>query len=197
MKTNKLTAEQQALVLSHRNVSGEVVKRYWRFARSKSDLSDLTGCSDLALCVAAKEWNPDHGSKFSSYAFKCCLRAVQNYIRDRGLIRTPAQCWLKAGHSHTETADRARRVGMTEDAGHLAERKGYAETIDQIIDRLDVQHAITTLPGNERTVIELRMLGWKDSKIGKFLGVTGNRAWQIRMSAERRLRERFGVKAAI
>src|SRR5262245_1803909 len=60
-----------------------------RFSRA-ADREDLEQVARLALVQAARNYDPDRGCQFSTFAVRTMLGAIQHYVRDRApTVRVP------------------------------------------------------------------------------------------------------------
>ena len=56
------------------------------------DLDDLEQVACLELCLAVDRWQPDRGSRFSTYAYRCVAGACAREVADRSqLVRIPRE----------------------------------------------------------------------------------------------------------
>ena len=190
----QLTPEQRALVESHAIVVDSAVKSVMRLARSPSDVPDLFGHANLTLCEAARDFDPNRGVQFRTYAQKCCLRALRDFVMDLGIIHTKS--WLrnkkKAENPLQAYARRARSVCGLMPTHDVAGNSASLEKTSQVDVRLDVRSALDALRmDRSRWVIERYMAGWTDRKIADYLGLDRTAAWHIRKDATEDLRQWF------
>lgn len=92
-----LTKEQQKLVVEHQWISGyeahKARSRTWGHTGALTR-EDLTQVANFALCVAAIQYNPDRGVKFSTYACNKARGYLQHALRDKSrMVRTPR--WIE------------------------------------------------------------------------------------------------------
>ena len=73
---DKLTAEQQALVENNMRLVHHAIKRYLPFLVKSKDYEDWAQIGMIGLCQAAKGYNPEAGTAFSTLA---CI-SVRNEI---------------------------------------------------------------------------------------------------------------------
>ena len=81
-----------ALVTSHLRLAAKVARRYRGYGLP---LADLVVEANLGLVIAASRFEPDHGSRFSTYAWWWIKAAIHDYIlrswslgQDRHDVRT-------------------------------------------------------------------------------------------------------------
>jgi len=66
-----------ALVTSHLRLAAKVARRYQGYGLP---LADLVAEANLGLVIAASRFEPDHGSRFSTYASWWIKAAIHDYI---------------------------------------------------------------------------------------------------------------------
>jgi RNA polymerase sigma-32 factor len=66
-----------ALVTSHFRLAAKVARRYQGYGLP---LADLVAEANLGLVIAASRFEPDHGSRFSTYALWWIKAAIHDYI---------------------------------------------------------------------------------------------------------------------
>ena len=76
---NNMTEQQKELVEKYYDFIHWIMhKRFNNIPLNSAEYEDISQIGYLALCKAAKNWDPDKGS-FSAYAFKCCLGTMIMY----------------------------------------------------------------------------------------------------------------------
>jgi RNA polymerase sigma factor (sigma-70 family) len=87
-----LTPEQRRLVLDNLSLTELVLYKLSKvfFIRKEVETEDLLQQGRLGLCVAAKNWDPNRLTKFSSFAWKYIHGYILHYLRDNS--RTVRLC---------------------------------------------------------------------------------------------------------
>jgi DNA-directed RNA polymerase specialized sigma subunit len=130
-----LTKEQKKLVEEHLWVAGYAAYRVNSAKWGNTGalvMEDLVQVARFALCVAAVQFNPDRGVKFSTYACNKAQGYLQHALRDKSrMVRTPrwvegirnkVKDMLKEGKTYAEIAE---ELGIKEDKVaicHMAEQ---------------------------------------------------------------------------
>ena len=79
----QIDAQAQSRVVANLGLARLVVRRFLaRFGRV-AEADDLMQEACLGLIRAARQYNPDRGVRFSTYAFRCCWRACVDAVRSR------------------------------------------------------------------------------------------------------------------
>lgn len=189
------TAERHGLVLDHQWIVGTYAPRYLRPGLS---LEDLEQAAQVALCIAARYFDPSRGYKFDTYAVwrvrsKCLdeqragLIAVGKgrYSSDPDIQERVARCghiWslatIPGGDGTGWSYDPPE---MSRDAG---ERREQLAMLSEAVDRL---------PPRLVRLMRLRSYeGQSLARIGCLMGVTKERLRQLEQTAHRLIRDDIG-----
>jgi RNA polymerase sigma-32 factor len=114
-----------ALVKSHLRLAARMARGYQGYGLP---LADLIAEANLGLVIAATRFEPDHGSRFSSYALWWIKAAIHDYIlRSWSLV--------KIG---TTSAQRRLFFGLRREMRKFAAATLTPDTIDAVAERLKV-----------------------------------------------------------
>lgn len=154
-----------------------------QFQASRMEYPDLVQEAHMGLIDAAEKFDPDRGTKFSTYARWHIMKRVMDAIHNRNeIVRTP-----RRRPSHIcSSLDEAHVMELPDDRPHVSEQMDEAEMVAA------VRACIKDLPSREGIVVRLRhgvnTSAMTLSKIGDILGVTAERVRQIQKSGEEKLR---------
>jgi RNA polymerase sigma-B factor len=91
-------------------------------------IEDLSQVPRIALLQAVRNYDPDRGAQFTSYAVPAILGALKRHLRDRGwLVRPP--CRLQAAYLSVSTALEDLGGGRDPTVTELAEHSRLAEHV--------------------------------------------------------------------
>ena len=152
-----------------------------RFQASRMEYEDLVQEAHMGLIDAAEKFDPERGTKFSTYARWHIVKRVMDAIHNRNEIgRTP-----RRRPSHV--------CGSLEDVAEMpdeSQEESEALVEEAMVDA--VRACIKGLPSREAIVVRLRRgvntEGMTLAKVGDILGVTAERVRQIQKSGEEKLR---------
>jgi RNA polymerase sigma factor (sigma-70 family) len=154
-----------------------------QFQASRMEYADLVQEAHMGLIDAAEKFDPDRGTKFSTYARWHIVKRVMDAIHNRNeIVRTP-----RRRPSHIcSSLDETRVMEMPDETPHISEQMDEAAMVEA------VRACIKELPSREGIVVRLRRGVNTDAltlaKIGDILGVTAERVRQIQKSGEEKLR---------
>lgn len=142
--TDRLTPAQQRLVEDHwgwaRAISHHWARGTWDDAERESEVA-------LALCVAARSFDPERGVKFATWA----ARKIENYLTDRGKILQAAR----------------RRTIQRANVGLIHDRPGDDTEEQEALD--DMTHGLAP---RDRMIVVLWARGWQQFEIATHVGLT-------------------------
>ncbi len=188
-----LTPEQQDLVVAAIPLARWVACRAgWNYGREVR--RDLAQTANLALCRAARRFDPALGVSFGSYAAPACKRAVRDEMNERlGVVALPRWLFRKEGRGHVLQAlvGRARQIGPI----GLGNEPNAAQYIAD--DHLDAEALLAWLPADDRAILAAWLGGETLRHIAARLG---RRRWSVGQAVHRilgELRERAQRKAPV
>lgn len=110
---DKLTEEQKALVLDNLNLVRYIINK--KIYRGSDEFEDLFQEGCLYLCMAARDFNPDLGFKFGTYAGSTVYGGLRRYKRDKSSERRG----IHLGRVYNDIRCKAEKVihdlGLNED----------------------------------------------------------------------------------
>ena len=178
-KARKLASEHLGLVsaLAHKH-------RNWH-SHDRPGIDDLIAEGNLALCLAASNWDPKRGNPFVLHATVLINRAFANLDRAWShpvsipkravpLLRSMREAQNKGASTPREVAA-ATGINVTkvqalwshlftgfselEEASHLHAEQSIEEGVEIREEEEFVRNAVSALPGRQRQVVEARF-GW-------------------------------------
>lgn len=124
----------------------KTAKFYFDRSGGKHDYEDLYQAARLGILEAARQFKPELGYKFITYAYRCAQTSVQKYVRDnRGLIHVP------------QTANESNYVTVVDSATAetLLEFKAGDDDTSTSERTLVLAEAMAVIPEKQREVIRL------------------------------------------
>lgn len=211
-----LTDEQRARVEANLGLVWHMVKRYSRLPMLGTSADDMAQAGFLALCRAARSFNPDVGICFSTYATTSIRHAVIDEVRfHSSLIHVPAHAaGTRAGETRDEAYTRLRPTlfsafeweHLTDayansgqaycgahdpiDAGAVDPLEAAVASEERQIDCAALDAAMNVLSEQQARVMRLRAEGYKHREVGALLGISKQRVQQIESRAREKWRDR-------
>ena len=159
MENNQLTHEQRRLVEHNHNLI------YQFLYDNNLPIDDNYGACAIALCQAAKQYNPTKGA-FSTYAYK----AMRNQIQ-QGINR--ARCKKRQAHTVSLDALRFQDEGCT-NADFIPDKTDLETTC---ITRIALAGALHSLPKREYTALRLMLDGVPRARMAELMGCSHTTVW--------------------
>lgn len=156
-----------------------------KFRATRMDLEDLVQEAYLGLIEAAERFDPNYGTKFSTYARWRIVKTIMDSIRTRNeMIRVPRSQKKKDCLSLDGLLNAAERL--------VDPAPPVYELIDEEEKRQAVHDCIRKLSKREGIVVRLRH-GVNTERltlvrVGQILGVSPERVRQIQKEGEKKLR---------
>lgn len=196
MPVRSLTDEQRELVEKNIGLAGAVARAFGK--ESHLDFQERRGAALLGLCHAARSFDPEK-ARFSTYGTIGARTAIRQAIRDSYVISigVDQHRHLIAGEEPSgptstrirKQAEHATRVrSLPFDGGFVPERRGASEL--KIAEQKEFCSAILRhLDWRRRLAVrQCVMRGRKLRELASMLGVTTERARQLREEGLSRLR---------
>jgi RNA polymerase sigma factor (sigma-70 family) len=204
-----LTDEQKAMAAKNVRLAWDVYKKY-KPGRPMGSDERLSACF-LGLILAAREFKPELGYKFSSYAFKCMRSTVDRISHGESLVHVPDHLFnaknraklLEKGRKperYRRMIEQAfRAMGTAEDAhswGHHRDRPDPRSDHEAAVDEADelasqrgrAMAAIDHLMPRHRQVMTMVFGGMSDREIAQKLGLGHSSIKTYRLDGIRQLR---------
>lgn len=172
-----------------RYLRGEILERFSSVAtgavskyRAQPYYADLLQEASMGVLESIDRFDPSSGNRFNTYASRRAHGKAQDFLRAYGsTIKVPRGCKWKQAFSLGAIEDSEGGMGRVEPAVvHDFGDDGLSEA---------VQVAVEGLPGNQRRVIiGCYFEGKTLTEVGRELGVSESRAWQLRKKAIRGLK---------
>ena len=185
-----LTNEERARVEANRGLVIHYVDTY--YGRTHKHRSDLIQEGYIALAAAVRGYDPDFGASFGTYATKAIHRRLERFRAQFGIARKPLRSDYRKLNDEQWKAklEAAPVVKLGGAATWILDRPiDAAEALDAAEEWGAVRAAVARLPIREREVVDRHYSrGESLAAIGAALGVSRERARQIKDSAIGRLR---------
>lgn len=158
-----------------------------------AELEDLAQAGAMGILKAIEGFNTKLGFRFMTYAAYWIRQYMQKEYPSTTIIHVPAK---------TIYADSAFRARVTKSLSRLMEDEflqfeakcDYSD-IDEDDDKILLWKNVMRLPNKlRRCLVQRFKLGWTLTKIGESMGISKERARQILVVAQRRLKEQVTGK---
>ena len=116
---------RRALIMHHQRLVKSLAAR---FMNNGETLEDLIQVGNIGLINALDRYNPDHGTRFSTYATPTILGEIKRHFRDKTAgIKVPR--WLQDLHyaARRATQQMTHELGYTPTVAQVAARLGATE----------------------------------------------------------------------
>lgn len=164
----KLTHEQMRLAAENiRLAYHEVNKQRRRHPTLRLiPLDDLNGIALLALCKAAKNFDPGKGYRFSTYACTVIKHDVQRASLQAAVIRLPSRyCYPDVSEEEIKIAERLLATTTVEEClAADTRRRDLAAELDAEERRERLRRHIRRLPQPYRQAVRMRYFRKADSR---------------------------------
>lgn len=192
-----MTDDQRELVSRNLPLAWHAAGRAFRLAHARGEplaaaLEDLHQDAVVALCRAAREYDPARGARFSTFASHVIANHLRDAMRRHRLIACP-----RAAAQRERFRERIRRTGRPASLGHRPSGGPLATQGPawEAANRRDEQALLLRLLLRLRRedpracrVLLLRGRGMTLKEVGAALGCTKQRAQQVEGAALARLR---------
>lgn len=152
----KLTPEQIRIVEENHNLI------YFVIHKNKWNIEECYGAAALGLCLAARNFDPSRGTKFSTYAIKTITYSIKNSFR--------RQQWHAINTTSLDAAIFVKDNGSPVALGDLVE-----DPIDRITDAInlnDFREALDELGALYKELYRLYAQGFTQTEIAHKLGIS-------------------------
>jgi RNA polymerase sigma-B factor len=140
--------ERQLLVLYHRDgdltAREELLKRFdplardlaMRYSYTDEPIDDLFQVARLGLIKALDRYQPDRGTKFTSYAAPTILGEIKRHFRDKGwAVRVPRPLQERALALSTRMEELSKSLGRAPKVREVAASLGWA--VEEVLETQD------------------------------------------------------------
>lgn len=128
---------REALVLSHQPLVEYLAKR---FSGRGESLDDLHQTANLALVKAIERFDPDYGTRFTTYATATIVGELKRYLRDHAWdMRIPRDLKEHAIRVSAAQQEVGQRLGRSPTVADLAEATGLS--VESVLEALDAGRA--------------------------------------------------------
>lgn len=169
-----------SLFSEHKGLVKSIVKKH----SGRNDFDDLEQVANIALWNAAKTYDPDGGTKFSTWAYRGIEQAVRN--AKRGEIRATS----KAGSfgQNEDGGDASGEVVDTRETGGTLEREEELQSLQSAMETLTRQNP------DAASMVMLKYGGKTYQEIGDQFGISLQAAKQRTDRAVKTLAKLMGVE---
>ncbi len=127
------------------------------------EYEELVGAGCVGLTKAIKNFDPDRGYAFSTYAVPVIAGEMKRYLRDTGPIKISREIKERAMRIARETAALTAQTGQSPTVGELAERLGLR--VDEITEALDAARAPLSLEEERDEELGGAVVGREDGRL--------------------------------
>jgi RNA polymerase sigma factor (sigma-70 family) len=162
---------------------------------------DLDGAGYLGLVKAADRYDPARGVAFKSWAINWIRGAMREYLREDDWLSRREREEVNAGRMEEPLVVSLEEVLALEQGEwdrHRLESipdpaPGPEEEVCEQGERESIRRIVARLPRRERQVVwRTEGLGESSEQVGRRLGLSESRVWQLRNQGRRRLRRFLG-----
>lgn len=178
-----MTAEQERLVVDNMALVPYIVSKYFPLCGA-FERQDLYSIGYIAMCKAARDFDPERGFKFSTLASKYIRAEILNEIQ-----KTTREC--RDYRNSTATIDRPIDTAEGKEMlGNLIPSVDTAETITDaklLIEWLDGQD------DQDATIVRLHVAGYVQSEIAVRVGLSQSLVSRKLTRAKQRIKEYYAA----
>ncbi|MDR2361023.1 MAG: sigma-70 family RNA polymerase sigma factor [Oscillospiraceae bacterium] len=134
------TADTDAIVNDNSGLVWSIARRFFGRGTDPEDLYQI-GC--LGLIKAARDFDPEYGTKFSTYAVPKISGEIQRFLRDDGMVKVSRSTKERAYKIARAKSELEQTLGRAPALSELAEITGYSpeeiavcENVSATIDSL-------------------------------------------------------------
>ncbi len=127
------------------------------------EYEELVGAGCVGLTKAIKNFDPDRGYAFSTYAVPVIAGEMKRYLRDTGPIKISREIKERALRIARESAALTARTGQSPTVGELAERLSLR--VDEITEALDAARAPLSLEEERDEELGGAVVGREDGRL--------------------------------
>ncbi|MFC1723806.1 sigma-70 family RNA polymerase sigma factor [Nanoarchaeota archaeon] len=132
---------RDTLILSNLRLVMSMAGRY----KTKAAWSDLIGAGLEGLCIASDDFDPDRGTRFSTYASWWIRSTMAGCVQEQRLIKIPPEVIKLYGQLNSYVANHITKTGEHPTIEEIAEGlTGDPSNADNIQKLLDLRYATST-----------------------------------------------------
>lgn len=154
-----------------------------RWSHTPLDQEDLAADGAVGLTKAANRYDPERGVPFQSFALPYVRGAIMDTVRARARRES-----MRDGTYAVQVSLESVLPGRDDD--YVREIADPRSQTEDIAERLDALRVVATLPAKERLVLLRQVEGESAEDIGRDLGVSVHRVYQLAHNGVTRLRRR-------
>jgi RNA polymerase sigma-B factor len=160
-----------------------------RYSYTDEPTDDLVQVASLGLLKAVDRYEPNRGSKFTSYAVPTILGELKRHFRDKGwALHMPRDLQERALAVSRATEKLSAALGRSPRLPEIAEELGC--TVEAVLDAAEVADTWGALPEVEREVVRLRFAcDLTQREIGERIGFSQMHVSRLLRRAVGRLRD--------
>lgn len=182
IKIKTINSDMHELIVSEKPAALRVARKILREWQSELDFDDVEGAVNLALCEAAKGYDPKHGTKFSTYLFFYIQGMLADAVafsaggKGAAILNKDQEAQPIAQEEADLVCDLDSRTDTPET---LCERKELIERVAGILTGLS--------QAAQQVVLEVDLLEWKLAVVARKIGYSRGYLSEIRRQAHLRL----------
>lgn len=179
-----LTIEQAEMVSQNHNLIFLALHRMGLPTEGNVE-EDWYGVAAIALCRAARNYDPERGYTFSTFAMRVIHNGLAVAIRDRNSgKKIPPECVSSYNKIVPIETDKDQEYSSLLPSPTNVER--------QVLTKVSVEKVKSKMTEKENRVLTLAELGYSNEDIGKIIGVSHSRITQIKAKFKKKY-EREGI----
>ncbi|MDR3148594.1 MAG: sigma-70 family RNA polymerase sigma factor [Oscillospiraceae bacterium] len=118
-----ITADTEVLVTENSGLIWSIARRFFGRGTDPDDLYQI-GC--LGLIKAARDFDPEYGTKFSTYAVPKISGEIQRFLRDDGTVKVSRSVKEKSYKIARAKSELEQTLGRSPALSELSEATGYS-----------------------------------------------------------------------
>ena len=132
-------------------------------ASTGAEYEELVGAGCVGLTKAIRNFDPERGYAFSTYAVPVIAGEMKRFLRDTGPIKVSRDIKERAMRIARETQTMVAQTGQSPTVGELAERLSL--TVDEITEALDAARVPLSLEEEREEELGGAVVGFEDGRL--------------------------------